>query len=204
MGQRSQIYIYWNIQNPYKKEERQIGMIARYFQWNYGQFMVSRCRAILDFLHYQCVENYYGFDDTVVEKLHRLCDVNFDTRSIVLSTDIWEEIHSLDDDMSCLFNQDNNDGQLFIEVTDAGIKYSFNEYQKNGRPMSATQYMAWDAGRDWRQKISAYDTEYTQNNLSAIPKLARLMSEEERDRFIDRDYSEFLFCQNKIVSAVQE
>lgn len=43
MGQRSQIYIHFNVGDNE-------GMVARYFQWNYGERMISRARSIMEFL----------------------------------------------------------------------------------------------------------------------------------------------------------
>jgi hypothetical protein len=42
MGQRSQIYIRW------QKENGDYVLIARYFQWNFSERMISRARALIE------------------------------------------------------------------------------------------------------------------------------------------------------------
>lgn len=44
MGQRSQIYIRFND----NRMESGKGLIALYYQWNYGERMVSRARQIIE------------------------------------------------------------------------------------------------------------------------------------------------------------
>ena len=69
MGQRSQIYIRYN--NGEVK-----GLIANYYQWNYGERMISRARwgieSILDTLKYE----WYYQQKCNVTKLSRIFDVN--------------------------------------------------------------------------------------------------------------------------------
>lgn len=54
MGQRSQIYIRYNVNYVYgsatdhPKTQNFKGLIARYFQWNYGERMISRARYIIE------------------------------------------------------------------------------------------------------------------------------------------------------------
>ena len=54
MGERSQIYIRYNVnymigsltENPEAHNYK--GLIARYFQWNYGERMVIRARYVIE------------------------------------------------------------------------------------------------------------------------------------------------------------
>ena len=56
MGQRSQIYIRYNVnyvsgaatKNPTTHNYK--GLIARYFGWNYGERMISRARHTLEWI----------------------------------------------------------------------------------------------------------------------------------------------------------
>lgn len=189
MGQRSQIYIHWDIQK-YNDERRAKGFIARYFQWNYGERMVSRTRGIIEALQDEYLEYRYLLTDKWgYEKLCRICDTNFDMRDIVRSDDILDEIRRGEYDKEYLFKQDNNDGQLLIKITDDGIKYAF--IYEGTSPLNALRYMRADMGADWRkQNKDAVD--YTLENHKAINTMATLMTEDEVKEFLNADYSGFL------------
>lgn len=149
MGQRSQIYIRYNVnyvvgektKNPricnYK------GMIARYFGWNFGERMISRARYALEEIQDEFTKYKYcwGLEEKL-EKLKRFCETNFDMKDIAFSSDIIKEVaEEWDGNLEYLFDQDNNDGQLFIDVTDDGIKYCFMKFYNEGEPMDGEQYM---------------------------------------------------------------
>lgn len=191
MGQRSQIYIRYNV-------EGHKGLIARYFQWNYGERMVSRARGIIktikdEFLQYKFM---WGEPQWIV-KLERICDVNFDMKDIVLSNDIIKEIEEQwDCDLEYLFAQDNNDGQLLIDVTDDEIKYCFIPYYSDIIPMDGDAYMQWNMG--YGKTVDRWDIPtkymtkeiiaYTKDNIQAISKMAQLMTVEETEEFVTADY----------------
>ena len=210
MGQRSQIYIRYNVnyvsgattKNPTTHNYK--GLIARYFGWNYGERMISRARYIIETIQDEFMKYKWCFDDKEkLEKLKRICDVNFDMKDIVFSSDIIKEI--MDDmeymgdtepNMQYLFDQDNNDGQLFIDVTNNGIKYCFMRFYDEGEPMDAEQYMKWDSECEehpnWHIPYKYMDKEtiaYTEENIKEINKMAKLMSAEELKAFIEDDYS---------------
>jgi len=173
-------------------------MIARYYGWNYGERMISRARYIMETIRGGFTQWKWFFGDKEkLEKLSRICDVNFDMKDILQSADILKEVvNDYDGDMEYLFAQDNNNGQLFIDVTDDGIKYCFMQYYNEGEPMDAEQYMRWDSedeeDPDWhipngyrnRKTIS-----YTEKNIKAINKMAKLMTPEEIKAFVEEDYS---------------
>lgn len=196
MGQKSQIYIRYNVnctndsatQNPNYK-----GLIARYFGWNYGERMISRTRYIIEHIHDEFMEWKWSFGDAVkLEKLKHICDVNFDMKDIVFSSDIVEEVmEDFDGDTEYLFNQDNDDGQLFIDVTDDGIKYCFMKFYNEGEPMDAEQYMKWDYHPDWHtyEYMNQETIDYTEENIKQIDKMATLMTTEEVKAFVEDDYS---------------
>lgn len=202
MGQRSQIYIRYNVNyencsgvHNYK------GLIARYFGWNYGERMVSRTRYIIESIYYEYLKYKWLFGDSNgIEKLKCICNVNFDMKDLMLSTDIIKEIiESYNGDIQCLFEQDNNDGQLFIDVTDEGIKYCFMEYYNKGNPMDAEQYMKWNCEDDkhpnWHKPYKCMNKKtiaYTEKNIKKISKMATLMTNEEIESFVTEDYS-YLF-----------
>lgn len=204
MGERSQIYIRYNVNcisgsatdNPTTENYR--GLIARYYQWNYGERMVSRARYIIEHIQdkFMGYKGFFGETDKI-EKLNRICDVNFDMNDIVMSSNIIKEIEEeFDGDTAYLFNQDNNDGQLYIDVTDNGIKYCFTEYCHEGKPMDGERYMKWNCENEdhpnWHIPYEYMDKKtirYTEKNIKAIDKMAKLMTAEELKSFLEDDYS---------------
>ena len=209
MGQRSQIYIRYNVNyvvgsktnNPSVSNFH--GFIARYFQWNYGERMISRARGIIEAIHDEYME--YPFlwgEQRCVEKMRRMCDVNFDMRDIMISSDILAEVAEYcDGDLSYIFNQDNNDGQLLIDVTDKMIKYCFIDGTGDTTPMDGDAYMKWQMNdednpdADWRvptQYLKKSTINYTDKNIKKINRLARLMTIDEVRSFITADYSTYI------------
>lgn len=203
MGQRSQIYIRYNVNYEqcsgvynYK------GLIARYFGWNYGERMVSRARYIIENIHDNYMKYKWTFGNSeCLEKLKWICNTNFDMKDIVFSSDIIKEVaEDMDGDMEYLFNQDNNDGQLFIDITDAGIKYCFMKYYNEGEPMNGENYMKWNCENkdrpDWHipyEYMNKKTISYTERNIKKIDKIATLMTPEEIKSFVEDDYS-YLFA----------
>lgn len=107
-----------------------------------------------------------------------------------MSTDIIEEIKEFfDGDLYYLFHQDNNDGQLLIDVTDNGIKYGFIPYCDASVPLTADEYMKWDKPREF---IDEETITYTKENIRAINENAELMSAEDLKDFLNADYSYLL------------
>ena len=190
MGQRSQIYI------RYHKDDKDY-LIARYYQWNYGERMISRCKHSIEWI--ESILSYGWYLTTETEKLKRILDVNFDMQDIVTGCDIikeYEEDKESEYWDDTIFNiyvfkcQDNNDGKLFIDIRDEKIKYAFLDYDcDTNHIMNAEQYMNWDS-EDWitneyigdEQKLICF------NNIQAITKMAELMTQEELEDFINCDY----------------
>ncbi|MDE6833873.1 MAG: hypothetical protein K2J39_06495 [Ruminococcus sp.] len=183
MGQRSQIYIHFNVSGNE-------GMIARYFQWNYGKHMVSRARSIMEFLENQYKGNPFMFQGTEnITRLNRFCDIDFDMRNMDISVDILEYCKSNGIfDTESIFGQPNNDGQLLIDVTDNGIRYCFIEYYTDPNPMNAEQYMKWNTECETYPDRHEPD-DYKERNIAFIDAVAELMTEQEVREFLDRDYS---------------
>ena len=83
MGQRSQIYIRYNVND--KSGQNYKGLIARYFGWNYGERMISRARYIIEEIQNEFMRYKWFFGDKEkLEKLKRFCETNFDMKDIVL------------------------------------------------------------------------------------------------------------------------
>ena len=82
MGQRSQIYIRYNVNftcdiscsvNGSKISVPKVynykGLIARYFGWNYGERMISRARYIIEEIQTEFMKYKWSFGDK--EKLEK-------------------------------------------------------------------------------------------------------------------------------------
>lgn len=194
MGQRSQIYIRYNVEY---NGTRYRGLIARYFQWNYGERMVSRARYIIEYIKDAYLTFPYSFASaTEIKKLERYCDINFDMKDVVISTNIIDEVKYGDSDISTIFDDHNNDGQLYIDVTNDRIKYCFTEYCHGGKPMNGEEYMKWDTETDdhinWHipyQFMKREVINYTEDNIAEIDSMAELMTRAELEDFVNDDYS---------------
>lgn len=196
MGQRSQIYIRYNMNDESGRNYK--GLIARYFGWNYGERMISRARYIIEELQDEFMKyKWYFGDREKLEKIKRFCETNFDKKDIIFSSDIIKEIkEDFNGDMEYLFDQANNDGQLFIDVTDDGIKYCFMSFYNEGKPMDGEHYMKWNCEnenhRNWHIPYENMDLEtihYTERNIKQIEQMAVLMTAEEIKSFVADDYS---------------
>lgn len=187
MGQRSQIYV------RYTKDGKHY-LTARYFQWNYGERMISRCRYSLEWIEKTISANWYFTKEKT--KLERILDVNFDMVDVQLGCDIVKEFLEYGDDYSFIdyiFKmQDNNDGKLFIDISDGQLKYCFLDYDCNTENiMDAAGYMAWNS-ENWEQSkyIDDEQKERCRENLKVIGKIAELMTTEETEDFINCIYEE--------------
>lgn len=204
MGQRSQIYVRWNT-NDGKKF-----LVPRYYQWNFGTRMISRARGILEWLKGSGQYLYSTLHNDNVEKLRRIMDTNFDYQDVVLGRDIIDEwLEFRDADFNYVFTgQDNNDGQLFIDMivewpetwlgeAKLNFKYAFIKYSDGESPMNGNEYMQWDErcdDDDCDYKIWTDDPyikkeiKYTQRNIAYIEKNAELMTKEEIKEFREYPY----------------
>ena len=187
MGQRSQIYV------RYTKDGKHY-LTARYFQWNYGERMISRCHYSLEWI--KQMAKYDWLFTTNKGQLERILEVNFDMVDVQITCDIIKEFLEYGDDYSFVdyvFKmQDNNDGKLFIDVSDGYLKYCFLDANCNTENiMDAVGYMAWNS-ENWEQSeyIDDEQKERCRDNLKVIGKIAELMTTEEADDFINCIYEE--------------
>ena len=146
MGQRSQIYI------RIRDKDGKITLFAKYFQWNFGERMISRARYGIEYIKRNME---YINQDTVQQRIHKIFDINFDMQDVALSQDILQEVRndfwwdkSLVNDYIFL-SQDNNDGKLFIDCDQISgeIKFCFTDYDL--KILTPNNYMKWDIGTEW-------------------------------------------------------
>lgn len=192
MGMRSQIYI-----RIHDKNNNKI-LFAKYFQWNFGERMISRARYGIEYIK----ENLNYIDQTTVQKkINKIFDINFDMRDVMLSQDILEEVRneifrSSDNKNDYIFvSQDNNDGKLFIDCyQETGeIKFCFTDYDL--KILSPSEYVKWDIGKTWDLPNFSSDKDWNEvvsickNNIKYINKNAKMMTDTELEYFIKDDYS---------------
>lgn len=187
MGQKSQIYIRYE-EDGVKK------LIARYYQWNYAERMISRARYLLEWL-----ESNKNFTWEIERKAYRIADTNFDFIDCVISSDIIKEFQ---DDLSSEksdFNkyvfdmQDNNDGKLYIDVTEQEIKYCFTDSDNN--LLNADEYMIFDTKGcydeyKWNnpENMKRKEMKKCVRNIKWIEKNFSLMNKDELNEFLTHCY----------------
>ena len=193
MGQRSQIYV------RLKDKEGNKYLIAKYFQWNYGERMISRAKYGIEYCKNQI--DYIGCIESVREQIRRIFDINFDMVDVLISSNIIEEYYDWKKyKKEMTFNeftfkmQDNNDGKLFVDIDEATktIKYCLTDCDLKIFN-SPKAYMDWDF-ENWTsgEYLSKKVINKCISNMNYIEKNATLMTEEELNNFINDDYTDFL------------
>ena len=185
MGERSQIYV---------KVDGKLE-VANYYHWNYGDRMISRARYGIEWIkgmieHPYVMKRAYG---SGFEGFRRMWDVNFDYKTITVSSDILEGYDQMLQDLhlsDLVFREQGcNDGKLFVLVNTEPrtIEYCFTENDCSN-PMSAEQYMDWNVPK-WRDDdyvfLSKQMKRKTFNNIKAIAKIASVMTQKELSEFME-------------------
>lgn len=182
MGQRSQIYVRYNGEI----------IIANYYQWNYGERMISRARHGIEYL----IDCYLkqGFSHAFspngyIEKFKRYFDVNFDMKDVAISRDIINDYRIESPNTSfpsyCFYEQGNNDGKLFIDIKqkehskEYTLKYAFLDWNCNlDNIMTAADYMKWN---HYEEYLDYEDTTDCENNLEYLSCIELLSRKELQD-----------------------
>lgn len=149
MGQRSQIFV------RFEKELGEKEIVARYFNWNYGERMISRVYHTIAWIkaHLELTNSDPGqYLSQNRKKLVRILDTNFDMYDITIASNILKEYEEFDWHMPLndfMFNgQDNNDGKAFIDVKRNGmIKYAL--LTSDNVLCNPSEYMVWDIDKEW-------------------------------------------------------
>lgn len=188
MGQRSQIYVI------YKDNQNRDCISATYFQWNYGERMVSRARYLMGWIKDQNL--FYSSDNNlfslsyVAYKIRYIASVNFDYKDVVIGQDLIEEWKAYKQGVpnanlnDYIFNADNNDGCLFIDARiPQQLRYAFTTYDYKDGVMGPEAYLKWDRTP---QKIR--DTKFTKRNINWITHNAKLMKKEELEAILKATY----------------
>lgn len=88
--------------------------------------------------------------------------------------------------------QDNNDGQLFIDIQGKTVKYCFTRHTNHKRTLNGNQYMSWDSCRNWTiptDYMTQEDIDLCKGNIRYITEHAELMTVDELKEFVTADYS---------------
>ena len=218
MGQRSQMYIAFEMKSDSKKaaENR---LVAVHHQWCYGVDAVQRLEGVLDCLSSEIQTNRIGtdypltddyFTAEILENAKMCSNVNFWTRDIDRHIDLIDEQvkYYLKSPFESLFlEQDNNDGQFYIKVAQDGtLKYAivtgkdYSQTLDNTKPVSLTpvdamRYLDDYSVEDKAKRQSENQEEYKQffdelnECIQSIRDKAELMTPEELHEMIYADYS---------------
>lgn len=198
MGQRSEIYL--RVNGNLK--------IASYYNWNYGERMISRARHSIEYLKNILEEasTYRLQNETELERIRRYFDVNFDMQDIVMSTNIIKEHQEeFPKDVFCdfVYNYESCDGKLFIDITynevinnmghrmlkDYSIKYAFLDDGCNtDHIMNAYQYMNWDC-KGWNKsdQLSTEEKAYTKDNIAYLLDNISVLTKSEIIDFLNSE-----------------
>lgn len=190
MGQRSQIYVI------YKDNQNRDCISATYFQWNYGERMVSRARYLMGWIKSQnsfyVADSYNVFPlSYVANKIRYIASVNFDYKDVIIGQDLIEEWKDykqggvLNTDLNdYIFNADNNDGCLFIDARiPKQLKYAFTTYDYKDGVMGPEAYLKWD---NVPQNIR--NAKFTKRNINWITHNAKLMKKKELEAILKTNY----------------
>ena len=221
MGQRSQIYVRFTFPETNGKY-----LVARYFQWNYGERMVSRVRHTIEWIACQLDSTAYKKEliktAEFERKLVHIMETNFDYEDVVLSSDILSEYEEYREDepfADCVFyGQDNNNGQAFIDVIlkdngketerfgrtmkdyDVIIKYGFAKNTDGEEPLSPYGYLTTDMGEHWKERLDSEEEALTEKNVKALNKYP-LLTKDELEEFREYDYLQYMVFGKAVKNA---
>lgn len=183
MGQRSQIYVRYNGEI----------IIANYYQWSFGDKMISRARHGIEYLIDCYLKQGYSHvfsPNGYIEKFRRYFDVNFDMKDVAVSQNIITDYQDESpDDMDfpsyCFYEQANNDGKLFIDIKqrehskEYTLKYAFLDWNCNlDNIMTAADYMKWN---HYEEYLDDKEKAICKKNLEYLSSIEVLSKDELQD-----------------------
>lgn len=176
MGERSSIFV--RIRSKKRSSDKTYKMVAffgLYYQWCYGERMISRLRSAIDFVD-KNISGYHGdyvVSNDQIELFKRYLAINFDMHDILVPIDLVQLLTSnvmLGEatENADIFRQDENHGYIYIDISlddpdkkfsenNAKIKYAFvdNECKdKDGsvpHVRSVENFADHDMGKDERK-----------------------------------------------------
>ena len=184
MGQRSEIYVAFEMANGQKK------ITARYFDWNYAERMVSRVRYTSEWLS----RRMRSCSTISKDDLIPIIETNFDMIDHIQSAKI-EPATSKSFKLHIKASDFLNDGRAFIYVNLKGeVKYCFTN-NRDLEPMDCDAYMLFDTecNYDYAKWINpeyknSKKMSQCRKNIKWLSKNANLMTQAELDEFLVADY----------------
>ena len=176
MGERSNIFVRIRAkERSSDKNYKHKTFFGLYYQWCYGERMISRLRSAIDFVD-RDLSGWHGkyvVSKETTDKFKRYLAVNFDMQDILEPVDIiqaWvnDVMRGYSKEKADIFAQDENHGYIYIDITldapyknfgenNAKIKYAFvdNEYKGNDGKVppirSVENFADHDMGNDERK-----------------------------------------------------
>ena len=147
MGERSNIFVRIRAKENTKDKKYTYGtFFGLYYQWCYGERMISRLRSAIDFAE-KHLDGWHGraaVDPERIEKFKRYLAINFDMRDIVEPTDLIPyTVENLKQGFATpgadIFAQEENHGYIYVDISlddpdrtygdyKAKVKYAFARY----------------------------------------------------------------------------
>lgn len=176
MGERSNIFVRIRAKKRSSDKKYQLEtFFGLYYQWCYGERMISRLRSAIDFVDSD-ISGWHGehaVSKETIDKFKRYLAINFDMNDILNPVDLIPDavndvMQGYANEKADIFNQAENHGFIYIDISlddpdkkfgenKAKIKYAFvdNEYKdKDGNvpPIrSVEQFADHDMGNDERK-----------------------------------------------------
>lgn len=179
MGERSDIFV--RIRAKEKTTDKRYKhevFFGLYYQWCYGERMISRLRAAIDFAHSDlnwrpCI----SMSKERIEKFKQVLRTNFDMRDIIDTIDLVPDAidnlkQGYDTVDADIFNQAENHGFIYLDITiddpdekfgesTPKVKYAFVQNEGKEYPiMDVVQFADWDIGdgeRKWYEPDPYWD-----------------------------------------------
>lgn len=176
MGERSDIFV--RIRAKEKTADKRYKhevFFGLYYQWCYGERMISRLRSAIDFVDSDISgwHGDYAVSKNTTDKFKRYLAINFDMKDILDPVDLIPDavndvMRGYANENADIFDQPENHGFIYLDITiddpdkkfgenKAKIKYAFvdNEYKdKDGKVppiLSVENFADHDMGKDERK-----------------------------------------------------
>ena len=188
MGERSDIFVRIRVkENKKAKNYKYQVFFGLYYQWCYGERMISRLRSAINYAESHVV-GWHGCSacsEETIDLFKRYLAINFDMQDIIKPVDLIPEavdnvMQGYDTAKADIFNQAENHGYIYLDITvddpddtsddnkGSTIKYAFVQGEwhnkKNPLPpvMNVEQFADWDIAdneRKWYEPDPDWDRE---------------------------------------------
>lgn len=176
MGERSNIFVRIRAKKRTSDKKYQMAtFFGLYYQWCYGERMISRLRSAIDFVDSN-ISGWHGeyvVSKDQIDKFKRYLAINFDMKDIIDTVDLIPDavndvMRGYANEKADIFDQAENHGFIYLDITlddpekkfgenNAKIKYAFvdNEYKDDDGKVptirSVENFADHDMGNDERK-----------------------------------------------------